>query len=114
MDTMYVNKCGMLTAIDRTIKFRSLVPMDTKQHKEYYCTLDQILRHYNNSGFVIARIHCDGKYRGMMNKVKDDLDMKMNFTNAQDHVPQAEWNNRITKEQSAPHTTTLHIRQSHG
>jgi hypothetical protein len=47
MDAMYVNKGGMLTAIDRTIKFRSLVLRNTKQHAEYYRALDQILRHYN-------------------------------------------------------------------
>jgi hypothetical protein len=98
MDTMYVNECGMLTAIDRTIKFRSLVPMNTKQHEEYYRALDQILRHYNNAGFVITTIHCDGEYRGMMDEVKDGLNIEMNFTNAQDHVPEAERNNRTIKE----------------
>ncbi|WP_288992819.1 polyprotein of Ty1/Copia retrotransposon [uncultured Marinobacter sp.] len=98
MDTMYVNECGMLTAIDRTIKFRSLIPMNTKQHDEYYRALDQILRLYNQAGFVIKTIHCDGEYRGMMEKVDDDLDVNMNFTNAQDHVPEAERNNRTIKE----------------
>ena len=43
MDTMYVNGSGMLTAIDKTIKCRNLVPMDTKQHDEYYRALDKIL-----------------------------------------------------------------------
>ena len=33
IDTMFVNECGMLTAIDKTVKFRSLVPMNTKQNK---------------------------------------------------------------------------------
>jgi hypothetical protein len=46
--------------VGRTIKFQSLVPMNTKQHEEYYRALDQILRHYNNAGFVITTIHCDG------------------------------------------------------
>jgi hypothetical protein len=41
MDAMYVNECGMLTTINRTIKFRSLVPMNTKQHVKYYRALDQ-------------------------------------------------------------------------
>ena len=36
IDTMFMNKFCMLTAIDRTVKFRSLVPMNTKQNKEYY------------------------------------------------------------------------------
>jgi hypothetical protein len=98
MDTMYVNECGMLTAIDRTIKFRSLVPMNTKQHVKYYRPLDQILRHYNRARFVIRTIHCDGELCGMMEKVEDDLDVDMNFTNAQDHVPEAERNNRMIKE----------------
>ena len=47
---------------------------------------------------MVKTIHCDGEYRGMMNKVKDDLDVNMNFTNAQDHVPEAERNNRTIKE----------------
>jgi hypothetical protein len=60
MDAMDVNERGMLTAIDRTIKFRSLVPMNTNQHVEYYRALNQILRHYNRAGFVIRTIHCNG------------------------------------------------------
>jgi hypothetical protein len=33
-----------------------------------------------------------------MEKVEDDLDVNMNFTNAQDHVPEAERNNQTIKE----------------
>jgi hypothetical protein len=98
MDTTYVNECSMLTVIDRTIKYQSLVPIETRQHKEYFRPLDKILRYYNNAGFVITEIHCDGEYCAMMNKVKDDLNVKMNFTNAQDRVPEAERNNWTIKE----------------
>jgi predicted RNA-binding protein len=90
---MYLNEYGMLTAIDQTIKFRSLVPMNTKQHVEYYRAIDQILRHYNRAGSVIRTIHCNGEFRGVMEKIRDDLDVDMNFTNAQDHVPEAVRNN---------------------
>jgi hypothetical protein len=34
----------------------------------------------------------------MMERVNDNLDVNMNFTNAQDHVPEAEWNNQTIKE----------------
>jgi hypothetical protein len=34
----------------------------------------------------------------MMDEVKDDLNIEMNFTDAQDHVPEAERNNRTIKE----------------
>ncbi len=73
MDTMYINKCGMLTAINQTIKFQSLVPINTTHHTEYYQALDVILRYYNNAGFVIKTMHCDGEYSSMLEKVKDDL-----------------------------------------
>ena len=47
---------------------------------------------------MITTIHCDGEYRGMMDKVSNNMDVKMNFTNAQDHVPEAERKNRTIKE----------------
>ena len=52
-----------------------------------------ILQHYNSAGFVITTIHCDREYASMMDKVKDDLNVTMNYTNAGDHVPEAERNN---------------------
>ena len=70
MDTMFVNECGMLTAIDRSIRFRSVVPIDTKTQSDYYKALDVIFRQYNKGGFVIKTIYCDGEYRAMMNKVR--------------------------------------------
>jgi hypothetical protein len=116
MDAMDMNECGMLSTIDQTIKFRSLVPMNTKQHAEYYRALDQILRNYNLARFAIRTIHFDGEFRGMMEKVKDNLDVDMNFTNAQDHVPEAERNNWMINERiQGPQTMAFHhIRQFHG
>jgi predicted RNA-binding protein len=72
--------------------------MNTKQHDEYYHAIDQSLWDYNQAGFVIRTPHCNGEFRGMMEKVEDDLDVNMNFTNAQDHVPEAERKNRAIKE----------------
>jgi hypothetical protein len=60
--------------------------------------LDMVLRLYNSTGFHIKTIHCDGKFRVVMEKVKDNLGVQMNFTNALDHVPEVERNNRTIKE----------------
>ena len=98
MDTMFVNNEAMLTAVDRSVRFRSLVPINSKHEKEYYRALDIILRHYNRGGFVVKRIHCDNEYKSMMDSVKDDMDIDMNYSNAKDHVPEAERNNRTIKE----------------
>ena len=51
----------------------------------------------------------------MMNKVSDDLDVVMNYTNASDHVPEAEQNNHTIKEriratfQRLPYKAIPHI-----
>jgi hypothetical protein len=99
IDIMYVNKCGFMTMIDQTIQFRSALPIENRTHEEYYRVLDMVLRLYNSAGFHIKTIHCDGEFCAMMYKVKDDLGVCMNFTNALDHVPEAERNNRTIKEQ---------------
>jgi hypothetical protein len=96
IDILYVNKCGFMTTIDQTIQFRSAI--ENRTHEEYYRVLDMVLGLYNSAGFHIKTIHCDREFRAMMDKVKDDLGVRMNFTNALDHVPEAERNNRTIKE----------------
>jgi hypothetical protein len=98
IDIMYVNRCGFMTTIDQTIQFRSALPIENRTHEEYYRVLDMVLRLYNSAGFHIKTIHCNGEFRAMMDKGKDDLGVCMNFTNALDHVPEAERNNRTIKE----------------
>ena len=74
------------------------MPVTTGKKEDYYSALDAILRHYNSAGFYIKTIHCDGEYRNMMDKVKDDLNVHMNYANPGDHVPEAERNIRTLKE----------------
>lgn len=42
VDTMLMSKCSMLTVTNQTIKFWSLIPVNTKQHSECCCALDLI------------------------------------------------------------------------
>jgi hypothetical protein len=81
------------------IGFRSALPIENHTHEEYYRVLDMVLRLHNSAGFHIQTIHRNGKFRAMMDNVKEDLDVRMSFTNALDHVPEAERNNRSIKEQ---------------
>ena len=108
---MCVNQCGMLTAIDKTIKFRSLVPMDTKKHEEHYRALDKIFRLYNHAGFVIKIIHCDGEYRSMMDKVKDDLNVDRISPMPRTMYPKQSGTTGLSKKESGPHTIAFRIRQ---
>jgi hypothetical protein len=91
IDIMYVNEC-------RTIRFRSAIPIENRTHEEYYRVLDMVLQLYNSAGFHIKTIHCNREFCAMVEKVKDNLGVRMNFTNALDHVPEAERNNRTIQE----------------
>jgi hypothetical protein len=80
------------------IQFRSALPIENRTHEEYYQVLDMVLQLYNSAGFHIKTIHCNREFHVMMDIVKDGLGICMNFTNALDHVPEAERNNRTIKE----------------
>ena len=43
IDTMFINGCRMLTSINWTVKYQSLVPMEGKKHTDYYRALNNIL-----------------------------------------------------------------------
>ena len=43
MDNMFVNRMPMMSSINRSIKFRSLVPLETRVVTELYHALDIIL-----------------------------------------------------------------------
>ena len=98
MDIMYVNGMPMMTGIDKTIRFRGLVPMESRMAPELYRALDVILRVYNKRGYHVKTINCDGEFRTLMNEVSDRLDIEMNYTLKGEHVPEAERNNRTIGE----------------
>ena len=75
-----------------------MVPLQTRTHEDIHEALDEILRFYNKAGFYIKTIFCDGEFRALMDMISDNLDIQMNYTNAQEHVPQANKNNRTIKE----------------
>ena len=90
------NCCGipMFTAIDRSIRYRSLVPLKSRTSPELYRGLDIILRKYNKAGFTIITIMCDREFKPLFDEVSDELNVEMNYTSASEHVPEAERNNR--------------------
>ena len=85
--------------------------MQGTSHEECHKVLDQTLHKCNAAGFRIEEISCNGKNRGMMEKIQDKLDVGVNFANVQDHKPKAERNNRTIKEgfrtafHQTPHST---------
>ena len=108
MDLMFVNGMPMLTGIDRSVRFRSLIPLENRTSEQLYSALDKVLRHYNAAGYNVERIHCDQEFKPLMDPVKDDLDIQMNYTVTDEHVPEAERNNCTIAERIR---ATYHILQ---
>ena len=55
---------------------------------------------YEDEGKVKVDIYCNGEYHAMMNKVSDNLDIVMNYTNTSNHMPDVEQNNHTIKERT--------------
>ncbi len=98
MDIMFINKMPFMTAIDRSLRYRSCVPLDSRTHRDCYKGLDKIIRPYNDAGFEIETIYCDGEFRAMMDAVKDEMGVSMDYCSPNNHVSEAERNNRVIKD----------------
>ena len=46
----------------------------------------------------IEQIECDGEFKPLLDTVMDNMNIRMNYTNAQEHIGVAERNNRTLKE----------------
>ena len=57
-----------------------------------------LVKVYNQGGFQIMNIRCDNKFRPLTDPMAIDHHIRMNYTNPQEHVPEAERNNRVIKE----------------
>ena len=89
--------------IGHPIFYRKAVPIENNTHKKYYKQLDKVLRVYHNDGYSVKTLHCDGKYKSMMDPVSDGMNVMMAYSNPGDHVPQVEQNNCRAKD--TVHTT---------
>jgi hypothetical protein len=72
------------------------VPNQTSQ--AYRSVLDNVFSIYNRAGFQITIINCDNEFQPLVHELQDVYNVSMNYTNPQEHVPEAERNNRVIKE----------------
>ena len=98
MDIMFVNEVPYMTSITRALYYRTAQFLPTRTHRDLYDSLDAILRLYNECGFIITKIYCDNEFKTLMDPVKDDMEVTMEYSPPQGHVPEAERNNRTLKE----------------
>jgi len=94
VDCLHIDSCLFLTSIDKTIKFRTCVPMYDTITNEYKRALQQIIKKYNVAGFRVSKLNADNEFKPL----EGEIDLKMNFCNADDHVPEAERNNQSLED----------------
>ena len=98
LDIFYVCNIPMLSSIDRTIRFRSVVPLENRTKEELFKGLDKILRNYNGAGFDIGTISSGHEFVALLEDLKDELGITLNSCSAGEHEPAAERNNRVIGE----------------
>ena len=98
MDLMFINSVPFLTAIDRGPRYRSSIPLDSREHSECLRAIEDINRFYEQNGFGIDRIDCDNEFRALTDKVYDKTKIRLNCANPGDHVGDSENNNKVIKE----------------
>jgi hypothetical protein len=99
MDGMVINGVPFLTTISRNIMYQTAEWIPHKTPEAYRSVLDNIFRTYNQAGVWITIIHCDNEFRPLMDQLQNTYNVQMNYANPQEHVPETERNNRVTKEQ---------------
>ena len=97
-DTMFVNGLPFFTTISKRLMYRTAEAVTSTSMNEYKAKLTNVLRIYQNAGFRVSCVYCDGEFKPLKNWLLDDYDIKMNATSAREHVPEAERNIRVIKE----------------
>ena len=87
---MEINGIKFLTSIGKPFHYRDAVYVPMKKHSDYYEALDKMLEQYNKAGYNMRVINCNDKFCSMMDPVSNELNVKMNYTNAQVHECTAE------------------------
>ena len=100
IDGMVINGLHFLTTVSLHIYYRTLHYTPSKTSEKYREALVQVISLYKRGGFDVTHIRCDNEFQRAFENVAIDFTppITVNFSNPQEHVPQAERNNHLIKE----------------
>ena len=98
MDGMKINNVPFLTTVSRNILYRTAEWIHNQTPQADRSVLDNVFRIYNMAGFKITTILCDNEFQPLMSELADVYNVRTNYANPQEHVPEAERNIRVIKE----------------
>lgn len=97
-DGMHVNTLIFLTTIALNIYYRSAQHINATSTTEFLGAFEDLLAIYYRSGFKVTEIRADEAFRPLMTPMALKHRITMNLSNPQEHVPEAERNNRTIQE----------------
>ena len=71
IDLVFINSQIFMTTIDRTITFKAVVPLRSREDEVILEALDVIISYYRNTGFDVMRIHADGEFESLKERIRD-------------------------------------------
>ena len=97
MNVLKVNSLKFLSTISHELYHRTAQYVVKPVATIYKICMEKLLTVYKKGGFNIIKIHCDNKFRKLMDQFseKQDLPIKMNYAAAQKRVLQDECNNCV-------------------
>jgi hypothetical protein len=98
LDGMKVNDISFLTMISKNLMYRTARYIQRPLTSVYCKCLQQVLRIYTLGGLQVTTICCDNKFRPLMDPLALKFGIQVNYASAQEHVLEAEHNNRVIKE----------------
>ena len=61
--------------------------------------MKNVFRIYSGAGFKVTTLSCNKEVTPLVKEVKDEFNVQVKYASAQEHVPEAEQNNQVIKEQ---------------
>ena len=107
MDALFVEKMPFLSTVSKRIIYRTCGFVPSKKVQSYREALAEVLQLYLRAGLSVDRIHADNEFKPLLEEMRDEYHFHPNYASAEEHVPEAERNNRSIKERfrSVVHST---------
>ena len=64
----------MLNGIDKTVRYRKVVPLENCTTKSLYKGINMVLRDYNKANMQAKVICCNNEFRTLMDEVANKMD----------------------------------------
>jgi hypothetical protein len=101
IDGLTINTLKFLSTISRDIYYRTVHYIPTTEAKNYQTTMTDVCGVYRRGGFQVTHIIYDNEFHASMDPIaaSQNPPITMHYAAAQQHMPEAERNNRVIKEQ---------------